>query len=126
MNNARNTFESFVVGSGNQFATAACQNVADAPARNYNPLFLFVHYYDPHMTWSQAPGALRAQFIDPTYTGPVGNTIPHLDAMTAAGAAMVVGAGLYTLRAGRAAPPGERRARQLPASPTPGAGEQHD
>ncbi len=39
--NVRHTFESFVVGSGNQFATAACQNVADAPARNYNPLFLF-------------------------------------------------------------------------------------
>lgn len=35
------TFESFVVGSGNQFAGAACQNVADSPARNYNPLFLF-------------------------------------------------------------------------------------
>ncbi len=39
--NPRHTFESFVVGSGNQFATAACQNVADSPARNYNPLFLF-------------------------------------------------------------------------------------
>jgi len=39
--NVRHTFESFVVGSGNQFATAACQNVGDSPARNYNPLFLF-------------------------------------------------------------------------------------
>jgi len=39
--NLRHTFESFVVGSGNQFAGAACQNVADSPARNYNPLFLF-------------------------------------------------------------------------------------
>jgi chromosomal replication initiator protein len=39
--NVRHTFESFVVGSGNQFATAACQNVGDSPARNYNPLFIF-------------------------------------------------------------------------------------
>ncbi len=39
--NVRQEFASFVVGSGNQFATAACQNVADTPARNYNPLFLF-------------------------------------------------------------------------------------
>lgn len=39
--NTRQIFETFVVGSGNQFATAACQNVADNPARNYNPLFLF-------------------------------------------------------------------------------------
>lgn len=39
--NHNHTFDSFVVGSGNQFASAACQNVADSPARNYNPLFLF-------------------------------------------------------------------------------------
>jgi chromosomal replication initiator protein len=37
----RQSFESFIVGSGNQFASAACQNVAEAPARNYNPLFVF-------------------------------------------------------------------------------------
>ena len=46
------------------------------------PLFLFVHYYDPHMTWHQAPEALRRQFIDPDYQGVVGNTIPHLRQMT--------------------------------------------
>ena len=37
----KQTFESFIVGSGNQFASAACQNVAEFPARNYNPLFIF-------------------------------------------------------------------------------------
>jgi chromosomal replication initiator protein len=39
--NPKHRFESFIVGSGTQFAVAACQNVAEQPARNYNPLFLF-------------------------------------------------------------------------------------
>jgi chromosomal replication initiator protein len=38
--NPRSTFESFVVGVNNQFAAAAAQAVAQAPARTYNPLFL--------------------------------------------------------------------------------------
>jgi len=36
-----NTFESFVVGSGNQFAHAVCQAVAQSPGERYNPLFLY-------------------------------------------------------------------------------------
>jgi len=39
--NPRKTFASFIVGGGNQFAAAAAQNVADFPATNYNPLFIF-------------------------------------------------------------------------------------
>ncbi len=39
--NPRNTFESYVVGTNNQFAHAACLAVAQAPARTYNPLFLY-------------------------------------------------------------------------------------
>lgn len=39
--NERNTFENFVVGSGNQLAHAACIAVANAPAKAYNPLFLY-------------------------------------------------------------------------------------
>ncbi|MGJ3243446.1 MAG: chromosomal replication initiator protein DnaA [Opitutales bacterium] len=39
--NPRNTFDTFVVGQGNQLAHAACIAVANAPARAYNPLFLY-------------------------------------------------------------------------------------
>ena len=36
-----NTFETFIVGSGNQFAHAVCQAVAQSPGERYNPLFLY-------------------------------------------------------------------------------------
>src|SRR5205814_10479214 len=39
--NPRYTFDTFVVGSSNQFAQAACQAVAELPSRAYNPLFLY-------------------------------------------------------------------------------------
>jgi chromosomal replication initiator protein len=39
--NPRYTFETYVVGSGNRLAHAACQAVAEKPARAYNPLFLY-------------------------------------------------------------------------------------
>ena len=39
--NSRLTFDSFVVGSCNQFAHAAAKAVASAPAKSYNPLFIY-------------------------------------------------------------------------------------
>ncbi len=39
--NPKYTFVSFVVGGSNRFAHAACQAVAEMPARAYNPLFLY-------------------------------------------------------------------------------------
>ena len=39
--NPRYTFDTFVVGSSNQFARAACQAVAELPSKAYNPLFIY-------------------------------------------------------------------------------------
>lgn len=39
--NPKYTFESFIVGSGNELAYAACQAVAAQPGTKYNPLFLY-------------------------------------------------------------------------------------
>jgi chromosomal replication initiator protein len=39
--NPRNNFDAFVVGSNNQFAYAAALAVAQAPAKTYNPFFVY-------------------------------------------------------------------------------------
>ncbi|PKG25882.1 chromosomal replication initiator protein DnaA [Cytobacillus horneckiae] len=41
MLNTKNTFDTFVIGSGNRFAHAASLAVAEAPAKAYNPLFIY-------------------------------------------------------------------------------------
>jgi chromosomal replication initiator protein len=39
--NERYTFDSFIVGSGNELAYAACQAASNNPGAKYNPLFLY-------------------------------------------------------------------------------------
>jgi chromosomal replication initiator protein len=39
--NSKYTFDTFVVGSSNQFAHAAALAVADAPSKTYNPLYIY-------------------------------------------------------------------------------------
>lgn len=39
--NPRHTFETFVVGSSNDLAYAACQAVAKSPGEKYNPVFIY-------------------------------------------------------------------------------------
>lgn len=39
--NEKYTFDSFIVGSGNDLAFAACQAIAQSPGNKYNPLFVY-------------------------------------------------------------------------------------
>ena len=39
--NSKYTFENFIVGPSNRFTHAACLSVAEQPAKNYNPLFIY-------------------------------------------------------------------------------------
>ena len=39
--NPKYTLETFVIGNSNRFAHAACLAVAEAPAKSYNPLFIY-------------------------------------------------------------------------------------
>lgn len=54
----------------------------DARPDPSEPLFLFVHYYDPHMPWVFAPPELVSDFVDPTYDGYVDGSMPAVGRLT--------------------------------------------
>jgi chromosomal replication initiator protein len=65
----RYTFESFVVGASNQFAHASAVAVAEQPARQYNPLFL---YSPPGLGKTHLLHAIGNHFLSKNPNGRVG------------------------------------------------------
>jgi chromosomal replication initiator protein len=69
--NPKNTFDSFVVGTNNNFSFAAAKAVAEAPGKSYNPLFLYggvglgkthlLHAIGQHVTGSRK--AARVAYV---------------------------------------------------------------
>lgn len=47
-----------------------------------DPLFLFVHYYDPHMPWQFAPAELRQRFLPADYQGFVDGSMKGVGLLT--------------------------------------------
>ena len=82
--NDQYTFDTFVVGGGNQFAHAACMAVADDPGGAYNPLFLYggVGLGKTHLMHSIAhavtPKGCRTLYItSETFTNEIVNAIRY-------------------------------------------------
>jgi len=84
--NPRYTFDTFVVGSSNQFAHAACQAVAELPSRAYNPLFIYggvglgkTHLLHAvgHQCGRLFPGMVVAYFSSEHFTNELINAIRY-------------------------------------------------
>lgn len=75
--NPKNTFDSFVVGPSNNFASAASHAVARSPGKTYNPLFLYggvglgkTHLMQAigHEAWERNPGATVVYMTSEEFT----------------------------------------------------------
>ena len=84
--NPRYLFDSFVVGSGNQFAHAAAQAVSERPARTYNPLFMYggvglgkthLMHAIGHGVKSRLPHAAISYITGEAFTNEMINSVRH-------------------------------------------------
>ena len=63
-------------------ALAALDTRAADGERKDDDLFLFVHYYDPHMPWFTAPDEVVNRFSWPGYDGPVDGSMESIGFLT--------------------------------------------
>lgn len=82
--NSQYTFDTYIVGAGNNFAYAACMAVADAPGNSYNPLFLYggVGLGKTHLlhaiAHAVAPRGFRTLYVtSETFTNEIINAIRY-------------------------------------------------
>jgi chromosomal replication initiator protein len=88
--NPRYMFDGFVIGSGNQFAHAAAQAVAERPAKAYNPLFMYggvgmgkthLMHAVGHLVKSRTPHAAISYISGEKFTNEMINSVRY-DKMT--------------------------------------------
>ena len=83
--NSKYTFKNFVVGASNQFAHAASLAVAEAPAKSYNPFFIYggvglgkTHLLNSIGNWVMETGNFRIAYVTTEqFTNEVINSIRY-------------------------------------------------